>query len=272
MNPEQRLFIIHKYLTVKFDIFFLFTLTWILCPQRMYITQRHWTFYNLCLLFWFAFLAFFNLFCNMLYNFICLQYIRFINHLILWLCICLGQKNLNRHEGAIFFQNFSYTIFVGKFQTILIQIQRNLCTYFCFISILHLILCTTIAYPMYRHCIRLIRTCINMHLISHHKCGIKSQTEMSDHLIICCLIFILFQKLCCTGKCNLCNIFFYFICSHTNTGINKFQSLLFRIYNNLNLSLVILRQFILTHHIQLFQLRDCITTVRYQFSDKNIMV
>ena len=47
------------------------------------------------------------------------------------------------------------------------------------------------------------------------------------YLIVCCFVFILLKKFCCTGKSNLCNIFLYLICSHSDTIVNKFQSFLF---------------------------------------------
>ena len=62
---------------------------------------------------------------------------------------------------------------------------------------------------------------------------------MTDDLILVRLILILLNEIGRTGKCNLIDVFFHFISGHTYTIINKLQGLLFRINNNLNLTLVI---------------------------------
>ena len=53
---------------------------------------------------------------------------------------------------------------------------------------------------------------------------------------------------------------------------DEVHRLLFRIDNDFNLWLITLREFILAHHIQLFQLGDRITSVGHQLTDKNIMI
>ena len=73
---------------------------------------------------------------------------------------------------------------------------------------------------------------------------------MSDDLIIICFIFVLLQKLGCSGKSNLCNILFYFIGCHTKTGIDKFQGFLFRIDDHIDFIFVIIRESVFSHHLQ----------------------
>ena len=69
MDPEQRLFVIHKYLAVKFLVILIGTFTWIFGPERIGIVEWYRTFYNLYLVlgrrnfydFFFALVVFFFL-------------------------------------------------------------------------------------------------------------------------------------------------------------------------------------------------------------------
>ena len=61
-----------------------------------------------------------------------------------------------------------------------------------------------------------------MNFISYHKCGVESKTEMADDLIIVGFVFVFLEEISCSGKCNLVDIFFYFIGSHSETVIDKF--------------------------------------------------
>ena len=174
-----------------------------------------------------------------------------IDGFILLFSICFGKIDIYRHERTVFLNNLSHTIFIGKLQAFLIEEKSDLCSRFCFVSVCHLILRTTVTGPMYWCGTLLVRESINMNFICNHKCRIKSKSEMTDHLIIRCFILIFLKKLCGTGKSDLCDIFFYFISSHTKTIIDEFQSLLFRVYNNLDLSFIIIRKCIFSHHVQL---------------------
>ena len=111
-----------------------------------------------------------------------------------------------------------------------------------------------------------------MHFVCNHKCRVESQTEMADHVVLCRLVLIFFQELGGAGKSNLSNILFHFIRRHSKTVINKFHSLLFWIYDNFDLRSISLRKFIFSHHIQLFQFCDRITSVGDHLPDKNIMI
>ena len=84
---------------------------------------------------------------------------------------------------------------------------------------------------------------------------------MADHVVLCRLVFVLFQKLSRSGKSDLSNVLLYFFCRHTNSVVNKLQRLFFRVYYYMNLRLVVLRKVVLAHHIQLFQLCDGVTSV-----------
>ena len=93
---------------------------------------------------------------------------------------------------------------------------------------------------MNRLCILLPGKGIDVHLVCYHKCGVKAKTEVTDDLILVCLILILLNEIGRTGKCDLIDVFFHFIRGHTNTIIDELQGLPFRIDNDLNLTLVIL--------------------------------
>ena len=205
---------------------------------------------------------------NVLNYYIILTQICLINSLIFLLCVSFGKIDVYRHKGAVFLNNFSHTVFIGKFQALFIQEKCDLSPWYCLVSICHLVLCTAITGPVNWYGAFFIGKCINVYLICYHKCRVESKSEMSDHLIICCLIFIFLKKLCSTGKSNLGNIFFYL----TDTIINKFQRLLIRIYNNIDSRLVTIRECIITHNFQFSQFGDRITSVGDHLSYKNIMV
>ena len=70
-------------------------------------------------------------------------------------------------------------------------------------------------------CVFLIGEGVDGHLVRYHECGIEAQTEMTDNLIVIGFIFVFLDEIRCTGKCNLVDIFFYFIGSHSKTVIDK---------------------------------------------------
>ena len=72
---------------------------------------------------------------------------------------------------------------------------------------------------------------------------------MSDDLVIVCFVFVFFNKVSCTGKCDLTDIFFNFICGHTKTVIDEFQGLFFWIDNDLDFLFIISRDLLLAHHL-----------------------
>ena len=125
---------------------------------------------------------------------------------------------------------------------------------------------------MYRFCTLFVGQSIDVYLISHHKCGIETKTEMTDDLVFVGLIFVLFQKLCSTGESDLCDVLFHLIRCHTETIIDKLHGLGLRIHNDLDLCLIIIRQLILAHHVQLFQLGDGIASVGDQLTHENIVI
>ena len=195
-----------------------------------------------------------------------------IDGFILLFSICFGKIDIYRHERTVFLDNLSHTIFIGKLQAFLIEEKSDLCSRFCFVSVCHLILRTTVTGPMYRCGTLLVRESINMNFICNHKCRIKSKSEMTDHLIIRCFILIFLKKLCGTGKSDLCDIFLYFICCHTNTVIDKLQGFLIRINDNIYSRFVTFRECIISHNFQLSQFGDRIASVGDHLSYKNIMV
>ena len=182
MDPEQWLLVIQKYLTVKFQIFFICAVIWMSGPKRMGITDRNRAFLDLCLFlcrryFYYLFFPIFiflffclGFFVNIFYYLIGIQNLFLENGLILRLCICVSQENLSRHERTILLQHFTCTVFIGKFQTLFIQKQRNLSTNCCTIACLHLITGTAITFPMYRFCTFFIRKRIDVYFICYHKC------------------------------------------------------------------------------------------------------
>ena len=272
MDPEQRLLIIHKYFSVKCNVLVFCALARVLRPQRMSITDGDRALYDLDLLLRLALFSFLLLFLDMLYDLVCIQQILLVDRLILRLCIRFGQEDLYRHEGTVFLQHFSRTVLVGKLQTVLVQEQGDLRTYCRLVSILHLILCAALACPVNRSRAFLIGKRIDLHLVRHHKCGVESETEVTDHIVLCRLIFIFLKELRRTGKGDLCNVFFHFFRSHSKTVVNKLHRLLFRVDDDLNLRLIPFREFIFAHHVQFLQLSDRIASVGDHLADENVMI
>ena len=238
----------------------------------MCITDRYRTSYDLRFLLRFALFAFLWLFCDVLYNSICIKNIILIDCVILRLCICLGKEDLCWHERAISLKYFSCTVFICKLKAVLIQIQCDLCSDCCLISFLHLILSAAFACPVYRFRTFFIGKRINLNFVRNHKCRIKAQAKVTDDLIFVCLILILIQEILRTGKCDLVDILVYLFLGHTKSVIDKLHCLLFRVDNYFNLRFVSFRKLIFSHHIQLFQLCDRITSVGYEFTYKDIMI
>ena len=63
--------------------------------------------------------------------------------------------------------------------------------------------------------------------MSYHECRIKTKTEMTYDLVLISLILILLQKVSSTRKCDLIDIFFNLVGSHTDTVINDLDGLFF---------------------------------------------
>ena len=159
---------------------------------------------------------------------------------------------MNRHKGTVFLKNLTHTIFVRKFQAILVQKQCNFCTDCILVTFLNIIFCSAITGPVYRLCTLCRRKSINVYFVRYHKCRIEAKSEMTDNLVICCFVFIFLKELSCTGKSNLSNIFLYFFSSHTNTIVNEFQGFLIRVYDYLNLWFISFRERVLSHYFQFF--------------------
>ena len=144
MNPEQWLFVILEHFAVEFLILFFRAFIWMFRPKRFRIADGNRTFQNFCFLnrfflfFLFALFFLFRLFHDLFNNRIFLGYFFTWNRLILRFCIFIGKENLNRHKGTIFIQNFTNTIFIGKFITVFIQMKDNFSSDRIFVAVTHL--------------------------------------------------------------------------------------------------------------------------------------
>ena len=73
---------------------------------------------------------------------------------------------------------------------------------------------------------------------------------MTDDLLLTCLVLVLLQEVGSTGKSDLIDVFLYFFCRHTKTVIDKGKGLVLRADDNLDLCLIVFREFVFSHHIQ----------------------
>ena len=64
--------------------------------------------------------------------------------------IMLGEINLDRHERTVLVDDFFCTVFIGEFQTVLIQVQGNGGTAFCLVAVRHVIFRTAVTFPVNR--------------------------------------------------------------------------------------------------------------------------
>ena len=108
--------------------------------------------------------------------------------------------------------------------------------------------------------------------IGNHEDRIKSQTKMSDNLLIICLVLIFFQKICRSGKGNLIDILFHFFCRHSQTIIGKGNRLFLRIDFHIDSCLVVVRKRGFTHKFQFLQFGNGIAPITHYLANKNIMV
>ena len=180
MNPEQRFFIVRKYLAVKINVFLFCTFIGMLRPERVCLVQRYGTLFNLklCHLFLGRLRAvltrnfFFLLEC--LYNNIIFPLILRVNCLKLLRGICLLEINLIWHKRTVFLDDFPRLVFIAERKTVLVDEKGNLCADCCPVTVCHDKLRAAVTFPMYGLCALLIGQGINMHFVRHHKCGIKS--------------------------------------------------------------------------------------------------
>ena len=284
MDPEQRLTVVVEDFAVKILVIVVAALVGMPGPERMGIAQGNRTFVDLYLILFrrdfylffgavlFFLLLIFRVFVDMLYHNVVIAKIFFIDGLIFLRCVCLGEENFHRHEGTVFFNDFSYTVFVGEFQAVFIQIQGDLGSDNSSVAVLHRIFGASVAFPVYRSSTLFIGKRVDVDIICNHECRIEAKTEMTDHLICVGFILILLKKFRCAGKGDLSNVLLHLVGGHTDTVIDKFQGFVFRVHNDLNPGLIVLRKFIFTHSIQLFQLGDCIAAVGDKLADKDVVV
>ena len=132
MNPEQRFLVIHKYLAVKFFVFFLGTLVRMLVPQRVNVIQCHRTFQDLIFLGSRRYLhglfraVLFLLFLGLCFldhrlnDGVLVGQLILLDRLILRLCRCIFQVNLNRHKRAILLDDFTCAVLIAELSAVFI--------------------------------------------------------------------------------------------------------------------------------------------------------
>ena len=273
MDPEQRLLEVHKDLAVELFVFFLRTVVRMLHPQRMGIADGYRTSVDLdavpgrrnldgLLLSLIVFTLFgLSVFVNALHDHIVVAKLRFVDGVVLLGRVLGGEEDLDRHEGTVLVQNLTHTILVCELNAFVIQKQRDLGSWFGFASLLHIVLGTAVACPVYGHGAFFIGKGIDMNLIRHHERRIEAQAKMTDHLIVGRLVLILFKEFRRTRKCDLGNVFLDFVRRHSDTVIDEFKGFGFRIDQHADLRLIVLREGVFSHYLELFQLCNGVTAV-----------
>ena len=90
---------------------------------------------------------------------------------------------MNRHEGTVFLKNLAHTVFVGKFQAVLIQEQSDFGTNSCLAALGHIVLGASVTGPVYRGGSFFIGKRIDVNFICYHESRVETKTEVADHLI-----------------------------------------------------------------------------------------
>ena len=133
MNPEQRLFVIVKYLTIKSPVLLLRAVVGMFQPQRTGIAYRNGAFVDLDFIFsrrylYDLFLAVLILLLlglgflmNVLHHHVFIGQFGLVDGLIFLRRAFFFQVNRHRHEGTVFLQHFPHPVLIGKFYAVLIE-------------------------------------------------------------------------------------------------------------------------------------------------------
>ena len=186
--------------------------------------------------------------------------------------ICLRQVDLGRHKGTIFLDDFSSLVLIAEFQAILVQKQSDLRADLSLVALVHGKFCAAVTLPVNRLSALLVRKGVDVYLVCHHKCRIEAQTKVTDDLVGIALILILLDEIGGAGESDLVDVLLHLICSHTQTVIHEGERLLIGIDNHIDLRLVPFRKSVLSHHIQLFQLGNCVAAVGDQLSVEDVVI
>ncbi len=266
MDPEQGFLVIHEHFPVKVHVIFFRALAGILCPKRVNIVHQFRTLHDL------YFIRILLLFLFHLFHYLIgVAFLAGKNRLGIRR-VFPGHINLNGHEGTVFLNDFLCLVLIAILQAFLVQVQGDAGSHLVPCALRHLKLGTAVTFPMYGRRALLPGKGIDVHLIRHHERRIKSQTEMSDDLVVVGFVLIFGYKIGGTGKRDLVNILLHLVRRHADSVIHHLNGLILRIDKHVHGRLIILRQAVFPHHIQLFQFRDGIASVGYQFPVKNVLI
>ncbi len=124
------------------------------------------------------------------------------------------------HKITIALQNFPYFIGISIFCIFFIQVNSHSCSGFFSFSFTHNIFCAAVTFPKSGLTSFSARKRIYGNFIGNHKSRIKSQSKMTNHIVLDIFVFI--DKILSTRKSNLIDVFLNFLSSHSNSGIYYF--------------------------------------------------
>ena len=207
----------------------------------------------------------------------CPQRFHIVDHLIgvgvhvfaIFPLLLLAKNNRHRHKAAIFIEQRSDTVFVQIFLFVVVDIHHDVGAAFSLIALFHVIFRRAVAGPF--HCLStlLIRKGVNFHLFRHHKSRVETQAKMADNGIS--IVFKLIEKIFCTGKSDLIDIFFNFFGSHTNTVVahGKRSGFGVELYGHLQVVGFALKFACIS---ECFEFLRSIYSIRYDFTKKDFVV
>ena len=266
MDPEQRLAIIVENLAVESLVFVLGTVIRMLCPQRVNIGNAHRPFVDLYavarrrdlnrLLAAVSVVLLFRLRVLMdpLDHNIGVLEITLINRLEFLRRIGLLQEDFNRHEAAVTLQHLAHAVFIRELKAVFVQMQGNGCPGLLPAAIAHRIGRGSVTLPVHRRGALAIAEGIDLDILGNHEHRIEAKTKVADDVVLVCLVLILLEECCRTGKCNLCDVFFDFFCCHAKTCVREADRLRLRVHDDMDGVLVVIRILVLSHDLKLMEL------------------
>ena len=184
MNMKQWIFAVWIKFAVKISIIFIFQIGWLFSPRWLWIIDD----------IWFVRVHFFALF-PLFFS---------------------TKSDRHRQEFTIFGQQTANACVFQKVFVVVVDVQHDVCSAFCFIARFERIFWRTVAAPMLRRRIG-VRFGENFHLFGYHKRRIETQSEMTNNGIS--VLFVFVQKIGSARKRNLIDVFFNLFGCHTHATV-----------------------------------------------------
>ncbi len=183
--------------------------------------------------------------------------------------LLFAKHNLHGQELAVFLQQALNRSVLQILLKLVTDMQYDIRSALGLDGILHRVFRIAGTCPMHRLGVFPITEREDLHLVTNHKGGIKSQTKMTNDGFR--FVFVLVQKFFRTGEGNLVDVLIHLFCTHADTMILNRQGLLIFIYKY---AYARVAQIALgfAYAGQCFEFLRGIHGIRNQLTKKNLMV